>query len=182
MWGTRFAVSHLLPILLVTFVVLFASSLWAQATLILNNTSVRFVDHAIQLSLIPEYKTDPHLVSEGPRLGGANQGQSELRLRFLAPRPYYNPLIENDNVSQLRRSSATPELLRKSGYINSGAPSKWVAPVYPMTKYQTIHRADSLRYYSRHVPGADPIILRLRQQGEAHRRVTDVLKLFQPRF
>jgi hypothetical protein len=112
-----------------------------------------------------------------------NQGQTESWMRFFPDQAGYDRLSINTN-SVLTQDTGTAEFWGKHQYFIGRAPTKWMtfAPTFGHVHPETIHGANDLEYYGRHIPWAGSAILRIAQQAKAHPYLTRVVKTVHPRF
>jgi hypothetical protein len=178
------SVSHLSSILLVSLLVLSAHVLWAQRTSTLEESPVQLPDAPSWVATVSEAQTHLHLTYKGlPLSFRQNQGQTESWMRFFPDHTGYDRLSINTNAV-LRQDTGTVEFWGKNKYFIGNAPTKWMtfAPTFGQVHYETIHGANNLEYYGRHIPWAGSVILRIGQQAKAHPHITRALKTLHPRF
>jgi hypothetical protein len=92
-------------------------------------------------------------------------------------------LAINTNA-MLGQDTRTAKFWGKDRYFIGSTPTKWItfAPTYGHVHHETIYSVNDLVYYSRHIPWAGSVILRIGQQANAHPHITTVLKTVHPRF
>jgi len=171
--GSFLSSTHLSPILLLNLLVLSTHVLWAQRTSPLEESTVQLPD-APHVYLT--YKRLPLSLEQ-------NQGQAESWMRFFPDHTSYNRQLINTNPV-LDQNTRAAEFWGKNRFFPRSAPTKWMtfAPAYGHAHHETIHGANDLEYYGNHIPWAGSIVLRVGQQAKAHRHITSVLKMVQPRF
>jgi hypothetical protein len=169
--GSFLSSTHLSPILLLNLLVLSTHVLWAQRTSPLEESAVQLPD-APHVHLT--YKRLPLTFKQ-------NQGQAESWMRFFPDHTSYDRLLINTNAVL---GQNTAEFWGKNRFFPRSASTKWMtfAPAYGQVHHETIHGANDLDYYGHHIPWAGSIVLRVGQQAKAHRHITSVLKMVQPRF
>ena len=106
---------------------------------------------------------------------GMNAGvMCERKLGYVTP-----GLQPSFTASYSHKALLTPK--QSSSFF---VPTKWTtfAPAFSQVHHETIHGANDLEYYGRHIPWAGPAILRISQQAKAHPHITTVLKSVHPKF
>jgi hypothetical protein len=184
MRGVVLSLSHLSSILLVSLLVLSTHVLWAQRTSTLEESAVQLPDAPSRVATVSEAQTHLHLTYRGSPLSfKQNQGQTESWMRFFPDHTGYDRLSINTNAV-LNQDTGTAEFWGKNKYFIGSAPTKWMtfAPTFGHVHHETTHGGNDLEYYGHHIPWAGSVILRIGQQAKAHRHITSVLKMVQPRF
>jgi hypothetical protein len=184
MRGIVLSLLHLSSILLVSLLVLSTHVLWAQRTSTLEESAVQLPDAPSQVATVSQAQTRLHLSYKGlPLSFKQNQGQTESWMRFFPDQAGYDRLSINTN-SVLTQDTGTAEFWGKHQYFIGRAPTKWMtfAPTFGHVHPETIHGANDLEYYGRHIPWAGSAILRIAQQAKAHPYLTRVVKTVHPRF
>ncbi len=85
----------------------------------------------------------------------------------------------------LKRSFTAPDraAFRQKQASTFFAPSKMTfAPTFGLVHHDAIHSANDLESYSRRIPWAGSVILRISQQAKTHPHITRALMVVQPRF
>jgi len=85
----------------------------------------------------------------------------------------------------LQRSFTAPDraAFRQKQASTFFAPSKMTfAPTFGLVHHDAIHSANDLESYSRRIPWAGSVILRINQQAKTHPHITRALMVVQPRF
>jgi hypothetical protein len=175
---------HLSSILLVSLLVLSTHVLWAQRTSTLEESAVQLPDAPSRVATVSEAQTSFHLTYKGlPLSFKQNQGQTESWMRFFSDQTGYDRLSIKTNAV-LNQDRGTAEFWGKNKGFMGSAPTKWMtfAPTFGHVHHETIHGANDLEYYGRHLPWAGSVILRISQQANAHPHLTSVLKTVHPQF
>lgn len=178
------SLSHLSSILLVGLLLPSTHVLWAQRTSSLEQSAVQLPDAPSSVATGSEVQTHLHLTYKGPLFNfKQNQGQSKSWMMFLPDHTSYYRVSFNTNAV-LKPDARTAEFWGKNKYFIGGASARWrmFAPTFGHGHHETIHGANALEYYGRHIPWAGPVILRIGQQAKAHPHVTSVLNTLHPRF
>ena len=184
MRGVDLSLLHLSSILLVSLLVLSTHVLWAQRTSTLEKSAVPLPDAPSQVATVSQAQTRLHLSYKGlPLSFKQNQGQTESWMRFFPDHTAYDRLSINTD-SGLNQDTGTAEFWGKNKYFIGSAPTKWMtfAPTFGHVDHETIHGANDLEYYGRHIPWAGSVILRIAQQAKAHPYLTRAVKTVHPRF
>jgi hypothetical protein len=184
MRGEFLSLSHLSSILLVGLLLPSTNVLWAQRTPTIEESAVLLPDAPSRVAAVSEAQANLHLTYKGPLLNfKQNQGQTESWMRFFPGRTGYDRLSINSNAV-LNPGTGTAEFWGKNKYYTASAPARWrtFAPAFGHVHHETIHGANDLEYYGRHIPWAGSVILRIGQQAKAHPHVTSVLNTLHPRF
>jgi hypothetical protein len=184
MRGVVFLLSHLFSILLVSLLVLPTHVLGAQRTSTLEESAVQLPDAPSQVATVSEAQTHLHLTYKGlPLSVKQNQGQTESWMRFFPDHKGYDRLAINTNAV-LGQDARTAKFWGKDRYFIGSTPTKWMtfAPTYGHVHHETIYSVNDLVYYSRHIPWAGSVVLRIGQQADAHPHITSVLKTVHPQF
>jgi hypothetical protein len=127
------------------------------------------------VATVSEAQTRLHLTyNRLPLTFKQDQGQTES---------CYDRLPINTNAV-LGQDARTAKFWGKDRYFIGSTPIKWMtfAPTYGHVHHETIHGANDLEYYGRHIPWAGSVVLRIGQQAKAHPHITTVLKTVKPRF
>ncbi len=184
MRGVVLSLSHLSSILLVGLLLPSTHVLWAQRTPALAESAVQLPDAPSRVATVSRAQTHLHLTYKESLLSfKQNQGQTESWMLFFPDRTGYDRLSINTNAV-LNPETGTAEFWGKNKYFIGSAPARWrtFAPTFGLAHHETIHGANDLEYYGRHIPWAGSVILRIGQQAKAHPHVTSVLNTLHPRF
>jgi hypothetical protein len=141
-------------------------------------------DAPVPVATVSEAQTRLHLTyNRLPLTFKQNQGQTESWMRFFPDHTSYDRLPINTNAV-LGQDARTAKFWGKDRYFIGSTPTKWMtfAPTYGQVHHETIHGANDLEYYGRHIPWAGSVVLRIGQQAKAHPHITTVLKTVRPRF
>jgi hypothetical protein len=179
------SLSHLSSILLVSLLVLSTCVLWAQAqrTSTLEDSAVQLPDAPSRVATVSEAQTHLHLTYKGLPLSlRQNGGQPESWIRFFPDYTGYDRLINTNAV--LNQHSGTADFWGKNKYFIGSTPTRWMtfAPTLGRVHHETIHGANDLENYGRHIPWAGSVILRIGRQAKAHPHIATVLKSVHPKF
>jgi hypothetical protein len=158
------------PIVWIGLIVLSTHSLWTQSTSSPEETTVELPDAPTPVATVSDPQVNFRLAYRSfPLICGQKQDRTESWIQFSPHQPSYDRL---------------PELGREGGHSTGRAPSKWMTfvPVDVQGHLTTNPNAKDLEYYSHHLGGAGAIIRGISRQAKAHPHVTNVLKLFHPRF
>jgi hypothetical protein len=184
MQGLVPSLSHLSSILLVSLLMLSTHVLWAQRTSTLEDSAVQLPDAPSQVATVSEAQTHLHLTYKGlPLSFRQNRGQTESWIRFFPGHTGYDHLSITTNAV-LSQDSGTAEFWGKNKYFIGSTPTRWMtfAPIFGHVHHETIHGANDLEYYGRHIPWAGSVILRIGRQAKAHPHITTMLKSVHPKF
>jgi hypothetical protein len=184
MRGSAPSLSNLSSILLVSLLVLSTHVLWAQRTSTLEDSAVQLPDAPSRVATVSEAQTHLHLTYKGfPLSFKQNQGQTESWIRFFPDHAGYDRLSITTKAV-LNQDSGTAEFWGKNKYFIGSTPTRWMtfAHSFGHVHHETIHGANDLEYYGRHIPWAGSAILRIGRQAKAHPHITTVLKSVHPKF
>jgi hypothetical protein len=141
-------------------------------------------DAPSRIARVSEAQTQLRLTFKGLLLSSKqNQGLTESWMRFFPDHTGYDRLPINTNPVP-GNDARMAKFWGKDRYIIGSTPNKWItfAPTYGHADHDTIHGANELEYYGRHIPWAGSVALRIGQQAKAHPLLTTVLKTVHPRF
>jgi hypothetical protein len=183
MRGLFLSFSHSFPILLSGVLALFTHFLWAQGTLPLERVPIQLLDTPAPFARVSEAQTPLHLTYRRLSLTfDQNQGQIDLRMRFLPHYPDYR--LPTNTSAALHPATSTADLWGNERYVIGTAPSKWLtfAPTYGEVPHETAWSVGNLEHYAHRIPWAGSLILRIGQQAKAHPHVTRLLRALKPRL
>jgi len=185
MRGVVLSLSHHSSILLISLLVLSTHVLWAQRTSTLKESAVQLPDAPSQVATVLEAQRYRHLADKGlPSSLQQRQGQTESWMRFFPTHSGYDRLSINITRAVPNQDTGAPAFWDKNEEFIGSGPTKWItfAPTFGLVPYETVHGANGLEYYGRHIPWAGAVILQISQQAKAHPHITRALKVVHPRF
>lgn len=172
----------LLPALLVGMLTLPAQWLWTQEPPSPAQTPVQLFDPSIQFATGPAADGPlRRLPGTAPLSFGVDQGRSGSQVRLFPRYAGYNPIALDDARGlKLPRPSTMAEGITRDFGGSARSNRLTSPPGFGEGSDRTIQRGDDLEHYSRHIPLAGSIVLRVRQQARTHPQVTRVLRLLVP--